>query len=64
MKTRLDMDRIADGLGAERRGKVAAGGGYFGAIQLLTDIQTHFRVANQNASSSGAATRGRRTSES
>jgi hypothetical protein len=35
MKMRLDMDKIARGLGAERRGKVAASGGYFGAIQLL-----------------------------
>ena len=33
MKTQLDMDKIAKGLGAERRGKVAASGGYFGAMQ-------------------------------
>jgi hypothetical protein len=44
MKTELDMDKIARGLGAERRGKVAAGGGYFGAMQLLADIQARFRV--------------------
>ena len=44
MKTRLDMDRIAKGLGAERRGKVAAGGGYFGAMQLRADIEARFRV--------------------
>jgi hypothetical protein len=44
MKTHLDMDRIAKGLGAERRGKVAAGGGYFGAMQLLADIEARFRV--------------------
>src|ERR671923_116871 len=44
MKTQLDMDRIAKGLGAERRGKVAAGGGYFGAMQLLADIEGRFRV--------------------
>ena len=44
MKTRLDMDKIAKGLGAERRGKVAAGGGYFGAMQLLADIEARFRV--------------------
>jgi hypothetical protein len=44
MKTRLDMNKIARGLGAERRGKVAASGGYFGAIQLLADIETRFRV--------------------
>src|ERR687891_115961 len=44
MKTRLDIDKIARGLGAERRGKVAAGGGYFGAMQLLADIEARFRV--------------------
>ena len=44
MKTQLDMDKIARGLGAERRGKVAAGGGYFGAMQLLSDIEERFRV--------------------
>jgi hypothetical protein len=44
MKTQLDMDKIAKGLGAERRGKVAAGGGYFGAVQLLADIEARFRV--------------------
>lgn len=44
MKTQLDMDKIARGLGAERLGKVAAGGGYFGAMQLLTDIEERFRV--------------------
>jgi hypothetical protein len=44
MKTQLDMDKIAKGLGAERRGKVAASGGYFGAMQLLADIEARFRV--------------------
>src|SRR5712692_2078469 len=44
MKTRLDMDKIARGLGAERRGKVSASGGYFGAMQLLADIDARFRV--------------------
>jgi hypothetical protein len=44
MKTQLNMDKIAKGLGAERRGKVAAGGGYFGAMQLLADIEARFRV--------------------
>ena len=44
MKTQLDMDKIAKGLGAERRGKVAAGGGYFGAMQVLADIEARFRV--------------------
>lgn len=44
MKTQLDMGKIARGLGAERRGKVSAFGGYFGAMQLLADIETRFRV--------------------
>src|SRR5881296_3921331 len=44
MKRKLDMDKIAAGLGAERRGKVSATGGYFGAMQLLADIEARFRV--------------------
>jgi hypothetical protein len=44
MKMRLDMGKIARGLGAERRGKVVASGGYFGAIQLLADVEARFRV--------------------
>jgi hypothetical protein len=38
MKTRLDMNKIAKGLGAQRRGKVATSEGYFGAMQLLADV--------------------------
>src|SRR2546427_13120853 len=44
MKRQLDMDKIARGLGAERRGKVSAPGGYFGAMQLLADVEAKFRV--------------------
>ncbi len=44
MKSRLDMERIARGLGAERRGKVRAAGGFFGALQLMAEIQARFRV--------------------
>lgn len=44
MKTHLDMDKIAKGLGGERKGKVSAKGGYFGAMQLLADIEARFRV--------------------
>ncbi len=44
MKTRLDMDKIARGLGARRRGKVVARSGYFGGLQLLADIEARFRV--------------------
>lgn len=44
MTTRLDMDKIAKGLGAKRRGSVSARGGYFGAMGLLADVQARFRV--------------------
>jgi hypothetical protein len=42
MKTRLNMDKTAKGLGAERRGKVTASGGYFGAMQPLAEVATRF----------------------
>jgi hypothetical protein len=44
MRTQLDMGKIARGLGAERRGRISASGGYFGAMQLLADIEARFRV--------------------
>ena len=44
MKPQLDMNRIAKGLRAPRRGKATASGGYFGAMQLVADIQARFRV--------------------
>src|SRR5712692_5980768 len=44
MKPHLNMNKIARELGAERKGKVSASGGYFGALQLLADIETRFRV--------------------
>ena len=44
MKTPLDMKKIARGLRAARRGKVSATAGYFGAMQLLADIDARFRV--------------------
>ena len=34
MKPRLDMDRLAKALGAERRGRLPAKSGYFGAVEL------------------------------
>ena len=36
---KLDMDKIAKGLGAERRGKVRAGSGYFRALQTVAEVQ-------------------------
>src|SRR4051812_3145819 len=40
----LDMERIAQGLGAERRGKVSPRGGYFGALRLAAEVMARFRV--------------------
>ena len=44
MGANLDMERIAKELGAERRGKVSARGGYFGALQLAAEVSSRFRV--------------------
>jgi hypothetical protein len=44
MRRGLDMKKIARALGATRQGKVSAKGGYFGALQLLADIEARFRV--------------------
>ncbi len=44
MTPRLDMNKVARGLGAERKGKVSATGGYFAAMQLLADIEARFGV--------------------
>src|SRR5438445_12489210 len=44
MGANLDMDRIAKSMGAERRGKVAARGGYFGALELAAEVASRFRV--------------------
>jgi hypothetical protein len=41
---KLDTKRIARVLGAEHRGKVAARGGYFGAVQLAAEVQARFQV--------------------
>jgi hypothetical protein len=43
-KPKLDMDKIAKGLRAERRGEVRAGGGHFGARQLVAEVQSRFRA--------------------
>jgi hypothetical protein len=43
-KPRLDFDQLAQGLGAERRGKVKAKSGYFGASQLAAELARRLRV--------------------
>lgn len=44
MTAHLDMEKIARGLGAERRGKVTVGGGFFGALQVAEEVRARFRV--------------------
>lgn len=44
VKPQLDMNKVARALGAERKGKVSATGGYFGAIQVLADVEARFGV--------------------
>ena len=44
MKTKLDMARIAKGLGAERGGRATVRAGYFGALQVLADVEARLRV--------------------
>ena len=44
MKPKLDMDKIAKGLRAERRGAVVAGGGHFGALQVAAEVQARFKT--------------------
>ncbi len=55
MKNQLDMDKIARGLGAERRGKVIVSGGYFGAMQLLAEIEARFRIPSSGGRSTDPA---------
>jgi len=35
----VDLDKIAEGLGAERVGKVSTGAGFFGAQQTALDVE-------------------------
>src|SRR2546428_8892248 len=43
-KPKLDGKKIAKALGAEHEGKVSARGGFFGAMQLVAEIQSRLRV--------------------
>jgi hypothetical protein len=42
-KNEIDLDEIGRGLGAERRGRVHASGGWFGAAELVAEVQARFR---------------------
>jgi hypothetical protein len=44
---KLDMDKIAKALGADRQGRVSAAAGYFGAMQLAAEINARFRVPSR-----------------
>jgi hypothetical protein len=44
MAATLDMDHIAKSLGAQRRGKISAKGGYFGALDLAAEVTARFRI--------------------
>ncbi len=50
------MNKIAKGLGAERRGNVTPTGGYFGALQVLADVEAQFGSAvGRHVDSAGAS---------
>jgi SAM-dependent methyltransferase len=42
MKERIDPEKIAKALGAELRGSIKAGGGYFGALQVADDVRRFY----------------------
>lgn len=42
--TKLDMNKIAQALGAERRGPIKASSGHFGAMQLVAEVQARFQT--------------------
>ena len=50
-KPKLDMDKIAKALGAERRGEIVAGSGYFGAMQVVAEIQARFKAPSSGGRS-------------
>src|SRR5690349_10586507 len=43
-KAKLDFDKLARGLGAERRGQVKTGSGYVAAAQLAAELAQRLRV--------------------
>ena len=43
MNPKLNLDKVARILGAERRGHVRATGGYFGAAELVAEVSRRFR---------------------
>ncbi len=43
--TKLNISKIAKRLGAVRRGRVDSRSGFFGAMELLAEVQRRFHVA-------------------
>jgi len=44
-RTKISHARLAKNLGARVRGRVRAGGGYFGALQLAEEVRQRFKAA-------------------
>jgi hypothetical protein len=51
MREKLNMEKIAKGLHAERKGRVFAKSGYFGAMQLLSEVKRRFRTPERGGRS-------------
>jgi hypothetical protein len=51
-KPKLDMDKIAKTLGAERGGEVSSTSGHFGAMRIAAEIQARFRAPTGGGRSS------------
>lgn len=64
MSTNLDMDRIAKAMGAERREKVAARGGYFGALELAAEVAARFRLPEGGGRATDSTPSGQQLSSS
>lgn len=44
---KIDVDNIARHMGAKVKGEVEAGAGYFGALQLVAQVERRFRTSNK-----------------
>ncbi len=52
---KTNIGKIAKALGAKRRGRVDARSGYFGALELLAEVQKRFRVPPTGGRASDAS---------
>jgi len=53
MRQKLDMEKIAKGLGARRVGPVRSSAGYFGALQLAAEVDRRRRQRGGRAARPG-----------